>query len=79
MNSDRLSPRFRRIIAGIVTVAALGAIIVRAFILGDQSGWNLALLAVQGLAMMILWILWGTFRQSRDRQGVDMKAKRLYW
>jgi hypothetical protein len=29
--------------------------------------------------MITLWVIWGTFRQPRDKRGVDMNAKRLHW
>lgn len=44
-----------------------------------KSGWYPALWALQGIAMIILWVLWGPFRRPRNEHGVNMKAKRLHW
>jgi hypothetical protein len=75
----RLRPGTRGVVAGVATVVALGAIGLRAFVFHDQVGWYLLLWALQGLAMVVAWVFWASFRRPRYEQGVDMKAKRLHW
>jgi hypothetical protein len=76
---DRLSPRARRVIAGVATVVALGTIALRAFVFRGQTGWEFGLWALQGLAMAVAWVAARTSRRSEPRRGVDMTAKRLHW
>ncbi|MCY1144251.1 hypothetical protein OWR29_40190 [Actinoplanes sp. Pm04-4] len=79
MTLDRLSPRARRVIAGVAAVVALGTIALRAFVFRDQTGWEFGLWALQGLAMAVGWVAARTSRQVEPRRGVDPKARRLHW
>lgn len=79
MELKRLRPGTRWVIASVATVVALGAIGLRALVFHDHVGWYLLLWGVQGLAMVVAWVFFGTFRRPRYEQGVDMKAKRLHW
>ncbi|MEU8820296.1 hypothetical protein [Actinoplanes sp. NPDC048796] len=75
MSPDRLTPRTRNLIAVVAAAVALTTIAVRAFLLGDENPWNLALWAVQGLAMVVAWAMWGTFR----RRPAGRNTRRLLW
>ncbi|MBU2666202.1 hypothetical protein KOI35_22125 [Actinoplanes bogorensis] len=74
-----MSPRSTRVLIGAASTVVLTAIGLRAFVFDERPGWDIALWAVQGVAMATVLLLWRRLDGPRERRGVDMKAKRLHW